>query len=79
MPDAVLRDVTAAATADDEVVFSATMLATMPDGDALVQEFRVVYSLSDGLIVRACAIYDPARIAAMSENALTQFQLPPNQ
>ncbi len=76
MPDAELRQLTVKATGADEVVMTATMHATIADGEPLVQDFTVVYTLRDGLIVRACAIYDPARIAAISEKVLSQFRAP---
>jgi hypothetical protein len=75
MPDATLRDVAVSVTGIDEVTYTATMDATMPGGEPLVQDFRVVYTLVDGLIVRACAIYDPAKIAPMSEKSLQDFGL----
>jgi hypothetical protein len=69
MPDASLTEIVVAAHGEDEVRFDAILQGTTPDGASLAHQFRVVYTLSGGQIIRAMASYDPAPVAALNAKA----------
>ena len=68
MPDVALTDVVIRADGGD-VVLSAVMRGTKEDGSTLAHPYTVVYTLRDGLVVRACASYDPAPVADVNRAA----------
>jgi hypothetical protein len=68
MPDARITDLAIAAQGDD-VELRAVLRGTSPDGTELAHSYTVLYTLRAGELVRACAIYDPAPVAALNENA----------
>jgi ketosteroid isomerase-like protein len=68
MPDARITDLVIAAKGDD-VELRAVLRGTSPDGAELAHSYTVLYSLRSGKLVRACATYDPAPVAALNENA----------
>ena len=69
MPDAAITDLTIATRGADEVVLEAVLRGTRPDGVVLAHDYRVVYTLHDGLVVRAFAGYDPEPVAELNRQA----------
>ena len=69
MPDARITDLVIAAQGDDDVELRAVLRGTSPDGTELAHSYTVLYTLRSGNVVRACATYDPAPVAALNETA----------
>jgi hypothetical protein len=69
MPDARITDLVITARADDDVELRAVLRGTSPDGNELAHSYTVLYTLRSGKLVRACAAYDPAPVAALNEQA----------
>jgi ketosteroid isomerase-like protein len=69
MPDVAITDLTITTRAADEVVLEAVLRGTRPDGVVLAHDYRVVYTLRDGLVVRAFAGYDPEPVAELNRQA----------
>jgi hypothetical protein len=79
MADASLEGLVVSATGD-QVVLTASMKGTTPDGSALNHAFRVEYTISDGQIVRAFAAYDPKPVASLNTAAFgTSLDAAPGQ
>jgi hypothetical protein len=69
MPDAAITDLTITTRGADEVVLEAVLRGTRSDGVVLAHDYRVVYTLRDGLVVRAFAGYDPEPVAELNRQA----------
>jgi hypothetical protein len=79
MADVSLADLVVSATGD-QVVLTASMEGTAPDGNALNHVFRVEYTIRDGQIVRAFAAYDPKPVASLNAAAFgTSVDAAPGQ
>jgi ketosteroid isomerase-like protein len=68
MPDVALT-VTEITDQGDDVVITAAMQGTRPDGTTLSHPYQVVYMVRDGRVARACATYDPGPVAALNAEA----------